>query len=56
MMKRVEAVGANLTLVGQAVRLRLFRDDDLDRLEAILSEPSLARWWGPRTPAGLAAD
>ena len=34
------------TLHGERVRLRLLRAEDSDRLEAILREPEVVRWWG----------
>jgi aminoglycoside 6'-N-acetyltransferase len=43
-------------LVGDAVRLRLFERADLAKLEAILAEPSVVRWWDVPSPAGPAAD
>ncbi len=43
-------------LHGQQVVLRPYRPADFDRLGEILAEPSVARWWGPVTPAGPAAD
>jgi aminoglycoside 6'-N-acetyltransferase len=33
-------------LHGERVRLRLLRAEDGDRLEAILREPEVVRWWG----------
>jgi aminoglycoside 6'-N-acetyltransferase len=33
-------------LQGERVRLRLLRAEDGDRLEAILREPEVVRWWG----------
>jgi aminoglycoside 6'-N-acetyltransferase len=38
------------TLRGQRVVLRPVRDDDIAILRAILDEPAVARWWGPRQP------
>jgi len=45
-----------LTLSGRHVRLRPVEPEDLARLEAILAEPSVARWWNPPGEAGAAAD
>jgi len=42
-------------LTGVLVRLRPWRPDDVDRLEAILAEPSVAQWWGLLTGASVAA-
>ena len=36
------------TLRGERVLLRPLVEDDLDGLIAILSEPAVARWWGPQ--------
>jgi aminoglycoside 6'-N-acetyltransferase len=38
------------TLRGQRVVLRPVGDDDVAILRAILDEPAVARWWGPRQP------
>jgi aminoglycoside 6'-N-acetyltransferase len=38
------------TLHGERVVLRPIRDDDVAILRAILDEPTVARWWGPRQP------
>jgi aminoglycoside 6'-N-acetyltransferase len=46
--------GSAPTLQGDRVRLRAWRDDDLDRLEEILAQPSVARWWTPGEPGALA--
>ena len=46
----------DLILTGQAVRLRPVTADDVSRLQAILSEPSVARWWTPPSSDGAAAD
>jgi aminoglycoside 6'-N-acetyltransferase len=43
-------------LVGQLVRLRPVVPADHARLEAILAEPSVARWWTAASEAGAAAD
>ena len=43
------------TLHGRRVDLRAYRPDDLERFEAILNEPSVARWWGPPPPGGPGA-
>ncbi|MHB8459436.1 MAG: GNAT family N-acetyltransferase [Candidatus Limnocylindrales bacterium] len=43
-------------LVGRLVRLRRAEPVDRIRLEAILSEPSVARWWNPPGIDGAAAD
>jgi aminoglycoside 6'-N-acetyltransferase len=37
-------------LRGDRVVLRPVRDDDVATLRAILDEPGVARWWGPRQP------
>ena len=41
-------------LTGERVVLRPAHDGDLARLEAILAEPSVARWWNPPPPEGAA--
>jgi len=41
-------------LTGAAVTLRPWTEGDVARLEVILGEPSVARWWGPG-PAAKAA-
>ena len=43
-----------LVLMGRAVRLRPWQEADIERLEAILTEPSVGRWWGPGDPGSLA--
>jgi aminoglycoside 6'-N-acetyltransferase len=47
---------SDLALDGDLVHLRLFEAADLPTLEAILAEPSVARWWTPPGPAGAAAE
>jgi aminoglycoside 6'-N-acetyltransferase len=44
-----------VVLIGTAVRLRPWRTEDVERLDAILAEPSVARWWSPPDPRGHAA-
>lgn len=44
------------TLTGDRVLLRPARDEDIERLRAILLEPSVARWWGPTDPATVAEE
>ena len=39
--------GGAPTLVGDSVRLRAWREADIERLAAILGEPSVAQWWTP---------
>ncbi len=43
-------------LRGDRVVLRPLRAGDRPRLEAILAEPEVARWWGSEAPAAAAAD
>ena len=45
-----------LSLAGRLVRLRNVEVADRARLEAILTEPSVAQWWNPPDDAGAAAD
>ena len=45
---------ADLILSGERVVLRPANDGDLERLRAILAEPSVARWWNPPPPEGAA--
>ena len=45
---------ADLIPTGDRVMLRPADDGDLARLEAILAEPSVARWWNPPPPEGAA--
>lgn len=45
-----------VTLTGRVVRLRPARAEDTERLRSILQEPSVARWWGPPPPRGVAED
>jgi len=47
---------SELVLAGRLVRLRLVEAADHARLDAILREPSVARWWTPPDEAGPAAD
>jgi len=47
---------ADPILTGERVVLRPASDGDLERLRAILQEPSVARWWGPPPPQGVAED
>lgn len=44
------------TLHGEQVVLRAIRDDDRDALRAILTDPSVARWWGAPRPGVDVAD
>ena len=44
------------TLTGDRVLLRPTGDADIERLRAILLEPSVARWWGPPPTKGVAED
>ncbi|HJY72586.1 MAG TPA: hypothetical protein VJ347_12460, partial [Streptosporangiaceae bacterium] len=44
---------ARPVLVGRHVRIRPGHPDDAPRLQAILAEPSVSRWWGE--PASVAA-
>ena len=37
-------------LVGRSVRIRPGHPDDAPRLQAILAEPSVSRWWGEPAP------
>jgi aminoglycoside 6'-N-acetyltransferase len=46
----------DLVLDGRFVRLRPIVAGDHARLEAILTEPSVARWWTAASEAGAAAD
>jgi aminoglycoside 6'-N-acetyltransferase len=46
----------DLVLDGDLVRLRPVAAGDHNRLEAILAEPSVARWWTAASEAGAAAD
>jgi aminoglycoside 6'-N-acetyltransferase len=43
-------------LHGERVRLRPAEPDDVARLEPIMSDPSVARWWTAPSAAGAAAD
>ena len=45
-----------LVLTGRLVRLRPVEPSDHAGLEAILGEPSVARWWTAPSEAGAAAD
>jgi aminoglycoside 6'-N-acetyltransferase len=45
-----------LTLTGQSVTLRPVKDGDAERLDEILREPSVARWWTAASAEGGAAD
>jgi aminoglycoside 6'-N-acetyltransferase len=47
---------ADLVLDGTVVRLRPVLPGDHGQLEAILTEPSVARWWTATSEAGAAAD
>jgi aminoglycoside 6'-N-acetyltransferase len=47
---------ADLVLDGRLVRLRPVLAADHARLEMILAEPSVARWWTAASEAGAAAD
>ncbi len=47
---------AEPVLHGDRVILRPLRADDRPRLEAILAEPEVARWWGSDPPAKAADD
>jgi aminoglycoside 6'-N-acetyltransferase len=44
------------TISGKRLRLRRVGRDDRPRLEAILAEPEVARWWAPNGPEQAAAD
>lgn len=45
------------SLVGSGLNIRPGRPDDVEALRAILSEPSVARWWGePATKEELEGD
>ena len=46
----------DVILTGERVVLRPAREDDLEPLRAILREPSVARWWGPPSPNGVAEE
>jgi aminoglycoside 6'-N-acetyltransferase len=46
----------DLVLEGHLARLRPVGPDDHARLEAILAEPSVARWWTAASEAGATAD
>jgi aminoglycoside 6'-N-acetyltransferase len=46
----------DLALEGRLVRLRPVLATDHARLDAILAEPSVARWWTAASEAGAAAD
>ena len=52
----INAIPDGLELDGQLVRLRPVQPGDEERLEAILAEPSVARWWTASSAAGAAAD
>jgi hypothetical protein len=41
---------ARPVLVGRHVRIRPGHPDDAPRLQAILAEPSVSRWWGEPAP------
>ena len=43
-------------LRGERVVLRPATDDDIEPLRSILEEPSVARWWGPPPPSGVAEE
>lgn len=47
---------SDLVLRGEHVVLRPVGEDDVERLRAILLEPSVARWWGPTEPATVAEE
>lgn len=47
---------SDITLTGARVVLRAPREDDTERLRAILLEPSVARWWGPTDPTIVAEE
>src|SRR5215208_6342340 len=44
----------DVTLRGTRVVLRPAGPHDLDRFRSILEEPSVARWWNPPPPEGVA--
>lgn len=46
----------DLVLAGRLVRLRRVEAGDHARLTAILSEPSVSRWWTAPSESGAAAD
>ncbi|HLY13287.1 MAG TPA: GNAT family protein [Candidatus Limnocylindrales bacterium] len=50
------AVPTDLVLDGDLVRLRPVAAGDHARLDEILAEPSVARWWTAASEAGPAAD
>ncbi len=50
------ASSAAVTLDGERVHLRRATAADVDRLREILTEPSVARWWGAQRPGYDAAD
>ena len=43
-------------LRGERVTLRPVAAADVDRLAAVLREPSVARWWGTQAPAESARE
>jgi aminoglycoside 6'-N-acetyltransferase len=49
------AAGSAPTLIGAHVRLRAWHAEDIPQLEAILAQPSVARWWNPGNPETLVA-
>ena len=55
-MSGVPPFPVDLVLDGSLVRLRPVLAADITRLEAILAEPSVARWWTAASEAGAAAD
>ena len=55
-MLDVRPFPTDLAFEGRVVRLRPVLITDHDRLEAILAEPSVARWWTAASEAGAAAD
>jgi len=48
------AVMPDMILHGERVILRPAEASDLERLQAILDEPSVIRWWNPPPPEGAA--
>jgi aminoglycoside 6'-N-acetyltransferase len=50
------SVMPDLILRGDRIVLRPATADDAERLRPILEEPSVARWWGPPSPLGVAEE
>jgi aminoglycoside 6'-N-acetyltransferase len=47
MTQRPARIDPPMSLAGERVHLRPATSDDQERLREILTEPSVARWWGP---------